>query len=69
MTGTRRDRIVVNQKILRGKPTIVGTRISVEFIQELLAEGWTTPQITDAYPQLTAEDVDAVKRIRNLSIQ
>ena len=35
------DRIVVDPKVLVGKPVIRGTRLAVEFLMELLAEGWT----------------------------
>lgn len=53
------DRITFDPQVLVGKPTIKGTRIAVEFLVELVAEGWTTQQITANYPQLTAEDVQA----------
>ena len=56
------DRIEVNPKILVGKPVIKGTRLSVEFIAELLAERWTHEQILKSYPQLTGEDIWAVMR-------
>jgi len=52
-------RIVVNPKVLAGKPVIKGTRISVDFIVELLANGWTYEQIIENYPQLTKEDIMA----------
>ena len=35
------DRIIVDPAILTGKPIIKGTRLAVEFILELLAEGWS----------------------------
>jgi len=54
------DRIVVNPKILVGKPVIKGTRLAVEFILELLAERWTHEQILKSYPQLEEEDIWAV---------
>ncbi|GAC1341850.1 MAG: hypothetical protein NVSMB14_06840 [Isosphaeraceae bacterium] len=41
------DRIVVDPKILVGKPVIRGTRLAVEFLMELLAEGWTRAQILE----------------------
>jgi uncharacterized protein (DUF433 family) len=53
------DRIEVNPKVLVGKPVIRGTRLAVEFLLELLAEGWTREQILDNYPQLTPEDIHA----------
>jgi len=53
------DRIVVNPKVLVGKPVIKGTRIAVEFLMELLANGWTHEQILHSYPHLTREDIQA----------
>jgi uncharacterized protein (DUF433 family) len=35
-----RERIEINPAILVGKPVIKGTRLAVEFLQELMAEGW-----------------------------
>jgi uncharacterized protein (DUF433 family) len=46
--------------ILLGKPTIKGTRISVEHIIGLLAQGWTEQQILENYPRLTQESLQAV---------
>jgi uncharacterized protein (DUF433 family) len=54
-----RDRIVVDPGILVGKPTIKGTRIAVEFLVDLLAEGWTHEQILANDPHLSAEDIQA----------
>jgi uncharacterized protein (DUF433 family) len=39
-------------KILRGKPVIKGTRLSVEFILGLFSEGWTEQQVLENYPTL-----------------
>ena len=55
-------RITSNPKILGGKPCIAGTRISVEFIMELIASGATRDDILRAYPQLMAEDVEEAVR-------
>jgi uncharacterized protein (DUF433 family) len=52
-----RERILVDQKILVGKPVIRGTRISVEFVVDLLAQGWTEAQILDSYPGISREDI------------
>jgi len=52
-----KERIEINPDILVGKPIIKGTRISVEFILELLANGWDTEQILKNYPQLTKDDI------------
>jgi uncharacterized protein (DUF433 family) len=53
------DRIVVDPDILVGKPIIKGTRIAVEFVLELLAEGWSHDDILRNYSHLKAEDVYA----------
>lgn len=55
-----RARIVSDEEILLGKPLIKGTRISVELILELLADGWTEKQLLDSYPNITNEDLKAV---------
>jgi len=54
-----RTRIVIDPEILVGKPTVRGTRLAVEFIIDLLAQGWTEAEILDNYPGLTQEDVQA----------
>jgi uncharacterized protein (DUF433 family) len=53
------DRIVADPKILVGKPVIKGTRLAVEFIIDLLAQGWTEMEILRNYPGLTREDIQA----------
>ena len=54
-----RDRIVIDPNVLVGKPVIKGTRMSVEFIVDLLARGWTFDQILHEYDHLTAADIRA----------
>ena len=54
-----KQRIVVDRKILAGKPIIKGTRISVEFLLDLLAKGWTHKKILENYPQLKKTDIHA----------
>ena len=54
------DRIVSDPEVLVGKPTIRGTRLSVDFLLERLADGWTEAQLLENYPRLTAEDLRAV---------
>lgn len=54
------NRITYNPKIFGGKPIIKGTRISVEFILELLASGMTPEEIVEEYSQLTKNDILAV---------
>jgi uncharacterized protein (DUF433 family) len=51
------DRIVIDPAILGEKPIIRGTRISVEFILELLGNNWSHEKIIENYPQLENEDV------------
>lgn len=53
------QRIVVNPDVLGGKPVVRGTRIAVEFVMELLSEGWSEQQILDNYPGISHEDVMA----------
>jgi uncharacterized protein (DUF433 family) len=51
--------ITSDPKIMMGKPTVTGTRITVELILEKLAAGETVDQILSAHPRLTAEGVRA----------
>jgi len=53
------QRIMINPKIMCGKPVIKGTRIPVYLILNLLAAGYTFGKIIDAYPNLTKEDIKA----------
>ncbi|MCC5998391.1 MAG: DUF433 domain-containing protein [Thermofilum sp.] len=54
-----KSRITIDPEILAGKPIIKGTRIPVELILDLLANGWTTEEILENYPQLKKEDITA----------
>lgn len=51
------DRIVANPEVLVGKPVVKGTRLAVEFILDLLAQGWTEADILKNYPGLTRDDI------------
>ena len=53
------DPIVVDPKVLVGKPVIKNTRVAVEFVVDLLCRGWTTEQILHEYEHMTAEDIQA----------
>lgn len=44
---------------------IKGTRLAVDFLLGLLAEGWTTQQVLDSYPQLRGEDLEALSAYSN----
>ena len=52
-----KERITLDPDILAGKPVIKGTRIAVEFIVGLLADGWTYETILRNYRQLKKEDI------------
>ena len=52
-------RIIIDPSICIGKPCIKGTRLSVDFILELLAQDWSYNQIQDEY-NITKEDILAV---------
>lgn len=49
--------ITADPAILTGKPKIAGTRLSVEFILELIAEGWSETEILNNYPGVTHEQI------------
>lgn len=57
---TWREYIHSDAEILGGKPVVCGTRLAVDFLLGLLAEGWSPQQILDNYPQLTPETLRAV---------
>lgn len=52
--------IVTDHSVLLGKPTVKGTRLSIEFLLNLLAQGWSEQQILENYPRLTKESLQAV---------
>jgi len=51
------DRITVDPGVCAGKPTIRGTRITVDFVLKLLGDGYTADDIVREYPELEREDV------------
>jgi len=54
------EHIVSDKNILLGKPTIKGTRLSVELILELLSTGWSEQMLYESYPNLTETQLQAV---------
>ncbi len=52
-------RIALNPKVMVGKPVIKGTRLTVEYILNLLAHGATAEEILEEYEGLTLEDIHA----------
>jgi uncharacterized protein (DUF433 family) len=71
-----RPYIVCDPKILRGKPTLKGTRLAVEFVLDLLAGDWDDKALRRNYPGLTPERkravlayaADFVRRIHTLCL-
>ncbi len=56
---TEPARIVLDPQVLAGKPVVRGTRLSVEFVVGLLADGWSERDILDNYPGLQGDDIRA----------
>ncbi len=52
-------RIVLDPTVLAGKPVIRGTRLSVEFVIGLMADGWTETDILRNYPGVSHDDLAA----------
>jgi uncharacterized protein (DUF433 family) len=53
------ERITIDPQTLAGKPVVRGTRLAVEFIVDLLAQGWSDDDVLRNYPGLTREDIRA----------
>jgi len=53
------QRIVVDPKIMVGKPVIRGTRIPVEIVLRMVAQGIPEAEILREYPRLQPEDIRA----------
>jgi len=56
---TTNERIALDPAVLAGKPVVRGTRLSVEFIIGLMADGWAEADILTNYPGLTREHISA----------
>ena len=63
------NRIIVNPKILGGKPIIDGTRLSVEHVLGLLASGMSYAEIIEAYPELNEENIQLVLRYASQALR
>jgi uncharacterized protein (DUF433 family) len=61
--------IVSDPNILGGKPCIKGTRISVQFVLELLASGASPEDVRDAYPHLAADGLAAAIQYAAMSLR
>jgi uncharacterized protein (DUF433 family) len=53
------ERISIDQDVQLGKPVVRGTRLTVEFIVDLLAQGWIEQDLLKNYPGITHEDIQA----------
>ena len=53
------ERVTINPKIMLGKPVIRGTRLTVEYILNLLAHGATAAEVIEEYEGITLDDVQA----------
>ena len=54
-----RERIAVDPAVLVGKPVVRGTRMSVEFVIDLLARGWMSDDVLREYDHLRLGDIQA----------
>ena len=53
------ERIVIDPEVMAGKPIIKGTRIPVDLIVRLVAQGMSFEEILEDYPHLIKEDIQA----------
>ena len=63
------ERIVVNPEVLVGKPVVRGTRLSVDFLLGLMAQGWSKAEILRNYPGLEREDLLACLQYASQLVQ
>jgi len=63
------QRIVVDPEVMVGKPVVRGTRLTVDFILNLLAHGATEVEILEEYEGLAVEDIHACLLFATKSLQ
>ncbi|OPX34634.1 hypothetical protein B1H10_03155 [candidate division KSB1 bacterium 4484_188] len=63
------QRIILNPKVMAGKPVIKGTRLTVQYILNLLAHGSTIDEILREYPGLSKEDILACLRYASETLE
>jgi uncharacterized protein (DUF433 family) len=63
------SRIIIDPKVMVGKPVIKGTRLTVEYILNLLAHGTTVEEILQEYEGLTREDIQAALLFATRSLE
>ena len=54
------DYIDADPEVMVGKPVVAGTRLTVEHLLELLADGWTHEMLLESYPILTEDAIRAI---------
>jgi uncharacterized protein (DUF433 family) len=57
--ASKHPRITLDPEVLAGKPVVRGTRLAVEFVIGLLADGWSQADIAKNYPGITRDDIIA----------
>lgn len=68
-TNDYQNRVVVDPKVMLGKPLIKGTRITIELILRQLAQGIPTEDILENYPHLVRKDVLAAIAYANKLVE
>lgn len=64
-----RNFIHCDEKVLLGKPVVKGTRLSVDFVLGLFAEGWSKQQVLESYPTLTDDSLKAIFSFASETLQ
>jgi len=59
MSDTLLQRIAVDRRVMTGKPVIRGTRVPVDLIVRMLAQGIPEAEVLREYPRLVPEDIRA----------
>jgi uncharacterized protein (DUF433 family) len=59
LEASKHPRITLDTEVLAGKPVVRGTRLAVEFVIGLLADGWSQADIAKNYPGITRDDIIA----------
>ncbi len=63
------ERIVIDPEVMTGKPVVRGTRLTVEYILGLLAQGASVEEILEEYVGLTREDIQACLLFASKSLE
>ena len=63
------ERITLNPKVMTGKPVIKGTRLTVEFVLNQLAQGATFADVLQEYQGLAQEDIQACPLFATKSLE